>query len=119
MWAPQSERVELIQKRQYRVGCHRLSVLILICMKSAVTNMEEHDSSLAESSITLPNGTKIPNRLVKAAMEEGIGTGGGLPGKQHQRLYARWAEGGWGAIITGRHYHADLQGPLFSQILTS
>ena len=58
---------------------------------------------LISSEISLPNGVTIPNRLVKAAMEEGIGTGGGLPGKLHQRLYARWAQGGWGAIITGMH----------------
>ena len=65
-------------------------------------SMPEGDRELVSSEITLPNGVKIPNRLVKAAMEEGIGTGGGLPGKQHQRLYARWAQGGWGAIITGK-----------------
>lgn len=56
---------------------------------------------LLDSEVELPNGVTVPNRLVKAAMEEGIGTGGGLPGKAHQRLYARWAEGGWGMIITG------------------
>lgn len=60
------------------------------------------DQDLISSNVVLPNGVKVPNRLVKAAMEEGIGTGGGLPGKQHQRLYARWAQGGWGMIITGR-----------------
>lgn len=65
--------------------------------------MTTSDHELIDSKIVLPNGIKIPNRLVKAAMEEGIGTGGGLPGKHHQRLYARWAQGGWGAIITGKH----------------
>ena len=63
--------------------------------------MQSNAIGLIASPLTLPNGVVIPNRLVKAAMEEGIGTGGGLPGKQHQRLYSRWAEGGWGMIITG------------------
>jgi 2,4-dienoyl-CoA reductase-like NADH-dependent reductase (Old Yellow Enzyme family) len=61
------------------------------------------DIDLINSVVELPNGVRVPNRLVKASMEEGIGTGGGLPGKHHQRLYSRWAEGGWGMIITGRY----------------
>jgi 2,4-dienoyl-CoA reductase-like NADH-dependent reductase (Old Yellow Enzyme family) len=47
----------------------------------------------------LPNGVVVPNRLVKAAMEEGIT--GGLPGKRHRRLYRTWGRGGWGAVLTG------------------
>jgi 2,4-dienoyl-CoA reductase-like NADH-dependent reductase (Old Yellow Enzyme family) len=61
------------------------------------------DIDLINSVVELPNGVRVPNRLVKASMEEGIGTGGGLPGKHHQRLYSRWAEGGWGMIITGMY----------------
>jgi 2,4-dienoyl-CoA reductase-like NADH-dependent reductase (Old Yellow Enzyme family) len=60
------------------------------------------DIELISSYVDLPNGVRVPNRLAKAAMEEGIGTGGGLPGKHHQRLYSSWAQGGWGMIITGR-----------------
>lgn len=59
------------------------------------------DIDLINSEVKFPNGVRVPNRLVKASMEEGIGTGGGLPGKHHQRLYSRWAEGGWGMMITG------------------
>ena len=59
------------------------------------------DIELISSAVQLPNGVRVPNRLVKAAMEEGIGTGGGLPGKHHQRLYSRWDGGDWGMIITG------------------
>jgi 2,4-dienoyl-CoA reductase-like NADH-dependent reductase (Old Yellow Enzyme family) len=62
------------------------------------------DIELISWEVQLPNGVRVPNRLVKAAMEEGIGTGGGLPGKHHQRLYSRWAQGGWGMIITGMEY---------------
>ncbi|KAF7984237.1 hypothetical protein HWV62_16054 [Athelia sp. TMB] len=62
---------------------------------------QQDDIELISSSITLPNGVVVPNRLVKAAMEEGIGNGGSLPGANHQRLYRRWAKGGWGIIMTG------------------
>jgi 2,4-dienoyl-CoA reductase-like NADH-dependent reductase (Old Yellow Enzyme family) len=37
-------------------------------------------------------------------MEEGIGYAG-LPTQDHHRLYKRWAEGGWGIIITGKSSH--------------
>ena len=66
------------------------------------TRIMTSDIELISSAVQLPNGVRVPNRLVKAAMEEGIGTGGGLPGKHHQRLYSRWAQGGWGMIITGQ-----------------
>ncbi|KAI9635074.1 uncharacterized protein MKK02DRAFT_24991 [Dioszegia hungarica] len=56
---------------------------------------------LIASSLELPNGAVIPNRLVKVAMEEGIGHGGGLPGRRHCELYRRWGEGGWGMLISG------------------
>ncbi|KAL7423763.1 hypothetical protein Q5752_001347 [Cryptotrichosporon argae] len=56
--------------------------------------------ALIASSSTLPNGRVYKNRLVKAAMEEGIGRGN-VPDERHRRLYARWAEGDWGMIITG------------------
>lgn len=78
-----------------------MSLWLCTNVDSRVGVMAESALDLAGSGLTLPNGAKVPNRLVKAAMEEGIGTGGGLPGKHHQRLYARWAEGGWGMIITG------------------
>lgn len=74
--------------------------------------------SLITDSLTLPNGIRVPNRLVKvrntiaqaflrsnfrtqAAMAEGIGLGGGPPQPNHLRLYEQWAQGGWGMIISG------------------
>ncbi|ORY20962.1 hypothetical protein BCR39DRAFT_554447, partial [Naematelia encephala] len=69
---------------------------------------EQDDIDLISSPLVLPNGTTVPNRLVKVAMEEGIGFGGGLPTKRHERLYKRWAEGGWGMIVTG-NVHVDPQ----------
>ena len=51
--------------------------------------------------LTLPNGRVIPNRIAKAAMEEGLADHDQLPGEALRRLYARWAEGGAGLIISG------------------
>lgn len=51
--------------------------------------------------LSLPNGSVLPNRLAKAAMEEGLADAGQLPGPGIVRLYRRWAEGGVGLMITG------------------
>lgn len=51
--------------------------------------------------LTLPNGSTLPNRLAKAAMEESMADAGQLPGAAIHRLYQRWAEGGSGLLITG------------------
>lgn len=51
--------------------------------------------------LTLPNGSTLPNRLAKAAMEESMADAGQLPGPAIQRLYQRWAQGGAGLLITG------------------
>ncbi|RXK36200.1 hypothetical protein M231_06544 [Tremella mesenterica] len=64
------------------------------------------DIQLLRSSVELPNGRIVPNRLVKVAMEEGIGWGGGLPDQRHCQLYRTFASGGWGMIITG-NAHVD------------
>ncbi|ODO07291.1 NADH:flavin oxidoreductase/NADH oxidase [Cryptococcus wingfieldii CBS 7118] len=59
------------------------------------------DIKLIASPLTLPNGVEVPNRLVKVAMAEGIGLGGGPPTPEHDILYMRWVAGGWGIVITG------------------
>ncbi|USQ47718.1 NADH:flavin oxidoreductase/NADH oxidase family protein [Serratia marcescens] len=51
--------------------------------------------------LTLPNGSRLSNRLAKAAMEENLAAPGQLPGPALWRLYRYWAEGGAGLIITG------------------
>lgn len=51
--------------------------------------------------LTLPNGSILPNRLAKAAMEENMADVGQVPGPALHRLYQRWAQGGVGLIITG------------------
>src|SRR5215470_9417612 len=51
--------------------------------------------------LALPNGAVIPNRIAKAAMEENMADAGQLPGAALRALYAAWARGGAGLIITG------------------
>ena len=51
--------------------------------------------------LTLPNGAVVPNRIAKAAMEENMADGGQIPGESLRRLYASWAEGGVGLILSG------------------
>ncbi|AMP00068.1 NADH:flavin oxidoreductase / NADH oxidase family protein [Collimonas arenae] len=51
--------------------------------------------------LQLPNGSILPNRLAKAAMEENMADEGQLPGSAILRLYRTWAQGGAGLIITG------------------
>jgi 2,4-dienoyl-CoA reductase-like NADH-dependent reductase (Old Yellow Enzyme family) len=53
------------------------------------------------SPLTLPNGSLLPNRLAKAAMEENMAEAGQLPGPALHALYRVWAQGGAGLIITG------------------
>ncbi|MQA37682.1 NADH:flavin oxidoreductase/NADH oxidase family protein [Rugamonas aquatica] len=53
------------------------------------------------TALTLPNGSTLPNRLAKAAMEENMADAGQLPGPALNRLYESWADGGVGLIITG------------------
>lgn len=50
--------------------------------------------------LTLPSGLVLPNRLVKAAMAEAMAKDG-LPDPALRSAYAKWADGGWGMILTG------------------
>ena len=58
-------------------------------------------TDLLRQSLTLPCGSVIPNRLVKAAMTEGLATAQGVPTPELDRLYGLWSDGGAGALITG------------------
>ncbi len=51
--------------------------------------------------ITLPCGVRLKNRLVKAAMTEGLGDALNRATPRHETLYRRWAAGGAGLLITG------------------
>lgn len=52
-------------------------------------------------TLTLPNGSTIPNRLAKAAMEENMADAAQAPSERLMRLYQAWADGGAGLVISG------------------
>ncbi|WP_370599851.1 NADH:flavin oxidoreductase/NADH oxidase family protein [Pseudomonas nitroreducens] len=51
--------------------------------------------------LRLPNGSEIPNRVAKAAMEENLADAEQSPSAELMRLYQAWAEGGAGLLISG------------------
>lgn len=51
--------------------------------------------------LALPCGVRIPNRLAKAPMTEGLADHRLRATERHVRLYRRWSEGGAGLHITG------------------
>lgn len=51
--------------------------------------------------LQLPNGSIIPNRIAKAAMDSVLADANHAPGSRQIRLYQRWADGGAGLIISG------------------
>jgi 2,4-dienoyl-CoA reductase-like NADH-dependent reductase (Old Yellow Enzyme family) len=53
------------------------------------------------SPLTLPCGSVVPNRLVKAAMTEGLATMQGVPTPELERLYGLWSDGGAGVLLSG------------------
>ncbi len=53
------------------------------------------------SSISLPCGAVLPNRLAKAAMTEGLCPGKNEANERIINLYKRWGEGGAGLLVTG------------------
>ncbi len=52
-------------------------------------------------TLTLPNGSVLPNRLAKSAMSEALGTADNRPTTALCRLYQAWSAGGTGLLITG------------------
>ena len=58
-------------------------------------------SSMLNSPVRLPCGAVIANRLVKPAITEGLADPRGWPTRALERLYADWAKGGFGLMITG------------------
>ena len=62
---------------------------------------ESTDSTLLTSSLTLPCGVTVPNRICKAAMTEGLATPEGLPSDELNRLYGLWSDGGAGILLSG------------------
>ena len=56
---------------------------------------------LLRSSLELPCGAVLENRLAKSAMSDSLGNGEGDPTRAQGRLYERWAEGGVAVSIIG------------------
>ena len=57
-------------------------------------------ASLADP-LDLPSGVRLPNRIVKAAMSEALGDADNSPDNRIVTLYRRWAQGGYGLLVTG------------------
>jgi len=53
------------------------------------------------STLTLPCGVEIPNRICKSAMTEGLADAHDNPTPAHNQLYSTWSDGGAGLLISG------------------
>lgn len=51
--------------------------------------------------LDLPCGVRLPNRIAKAALSEALGDAGNSPDERLVTLYRRWAQGGYGLLVTG------------------
>ena len=51
--------------------------------------------------LPLPCGQVLPNRIMKAALSEGLGDKQNSPDERLERLYTSWSQGGYGLIVTG------------------
>lgn len=71
--------------------------------RSGVTvGTDEHRSvSTLSSPLTLACGQILPNRIMKAALSEGLGTPDHAPDIRLERLYTQWGAGGYGLVVTG------------------
>lgn len=51
------------------------------------------DTVTLSAPLTLPSGQVLPNRIMKAALSEGLGDADAGPDARLERLYSRWAAG--------------------------
>lgn len=58
-------------------------------------------NSVLQQPLSLACGISIPNRIAKSAMSEQLADRHGSPTTDLQQLYAAWARGGTGLLITG------------------
>ena len=56
---------------------------------------------ILQQPLNLPCGAIISNRIVKAAMTEGLADPNGLPTSNLERLYGIWSDGGAGLLLSG------------------
>lgn len=58
-------------------------------------------STSISSKLKLPCGVTVKNRFCKAAMTEGLASPDNSATAHHAQLYAKWADGGSGILLTG------------------
>src|SRR5262245_48817783 len=58
-------------------------------------------SASLSTSLRLPCGVSLENRLLKSAMTEGLADRFDRPTARHLTLYQRWAAGGAAVLLTG------------------
>ncbi|KAH8671481.1 hypothetical protein BX600DRAFT_537838 [Xylariales sp. PMI_506] len=58
-------------------------------------------NGIISQPFTFNSGLTVPNRLVKAALAEGLSDNKQLPSPELENLYSKWGAGGWGMIFTG------------------
>ncbi len=68
---------------------------------AALGPLWKYRSPMLESSLTLPSGQTLKNRIAKAAMTEGLADAENRATARHETLYRRWGAGGAGLLITG------------------
>ncbi|SDS09552.1 2,4-dienoyl-CoA reductase [Nocardioides scoriae] len=57
--------------------------------------------TLLSDPLDLPCGVRLPNRIAKAALSEALGDARNSPDDRIVALYRRWAQGGYGLLVTG------------------
>lgn len=60
-----------------------------------------NSNSILQSSLMLPCGTMLKNRIAKSPMSDSLGDGEGNPTESQIRLYEKWAEGGVALSFVG------------------
>lgn len=63
--------------------------------------MSQDPASVLGAPLPLRRGAPLPNRILKSAMSEILGSPEFAPTAGHARLYRTWAEGGVGVSVTG------------------
>ena len=63
--------------------------------------MISNSASVLRSSLELPCGATLKNRLAKSPMSDSLGGGAGNPTEAQVRLYEKWAEGGVAVSFIG------------------
>lgn len=66
-----------------------------------MTSEELSTSDTLAAPLTLACGQILPNRIMKAALSEGLGTSSHSPDERLERLYRQWGAGGYGLVLTG------------------